>query len=374
MSEKHILKFQTLENYKTAKKNHLVIPNISKIVETSELYINSKFVSKENAEAGDIIAYHEHSTGEREIAYIKPEAFDSNDTYWIADAVVVVPYSHTGDGTVRAMGLKYANITTPLTGGAANNIIWGAFVEIGGIEQNSAAINFSDYTQQETSSTYAASQPVSLPSDSFVGEKVNPYDTYTTYLSNSSSNYAPSPYNSLGGKNNAYFSTGSFSVVTNNSLKDMNGRTNTENILKTMNQTYLSETLFAETLSNLQEIVIDTNTINLFPAVSACVRYGSTLKPCTFDTTKTLTENLATMPWYLPSIGEIGYYNVRKGILKYALNQIGTSAAQWSDNPIWSSSTLGTNNSWYSKPSSGQITLSGAGRQNSHIARPFVAF
>ena len=63
-----------------------------------------------------------------------PEAFDKTDPYWVADAVVVVPYSHTGDGTVRAMGLNYASVNTPATGGAASGICWGSFtIDIKGL-------------------------------------------------------------------------------------------------------------------------------------------------------------------------------------------------------------------------------------------------
>ena len=71
MATKHLLNFKTEADYKTAKRNHLVLPNVSSVEESGNTYINGRFTSKEKAEAGTIIAYHEHTTtGEKEIKYI----------------------------------------------------------------------------------------------------------------------------------------------------------------------------------------------------------------------------------------------------------------------------------------------------------------
>lgn len=53
MSEQHLFKFQTENDYETAMRNHLVTPNISKVVETGSIHINSKNTSNESAESGD---------------------------------------------------------------------------------------------------------------------------------------------------------------------------------------------------------------------------------------------------------------------------------------------------------------------------------
>ena len=65
MATKHLRNFQTESDYKTAKKNHLVLPNVSSVEESGNVYINGRFTTKQKAEAGTIIAYHEHSTGEK---------------------------------------------------------------------------------------------------------------------------------------------------------------------------------------------------------------------------------------------------------------------------------------------------------------------
>ena len=371
MATKHLLNFQTESDYKTAKKNHLLLPNVSSVEESGNVYINGRFTTKQKAEAGTIIAYHEHSTGEKEIKYIVPEAFDKNDPYWKADAVVVVPYRHTGDGTVRAMGLKYASVTTPATGGAASGIVWGADFDIEGVSNYSGGINFDNYNDQTSSSTHGTYFNIYLSSDAFDGDKVNPYDTDTIYTA--SSNYAPSPYNEDGSKNDAYHSLGAFAGVTNNCFKDMDGKGNTLAILRALNQEYLAQTLYADTLHNAPTKLLSNGIdVNLFPAACACARYSSVLKPCTIDTNKTLEENIAAnaMPWYLPSCGEVGYSIVRQARIQYALEQVG--ATTYDTSGLWSSSDSSLYDAWYLDPSSGHVYNLGKSGQNR--ARPFASF
>ena len=116
MSEKHLFKFQQENDYRIAKRNHLILPNISTVVESGNTYINSALVSKVTAETGDIVVYHESANG-MEIGFMKPEAFDSDNGYWSADSIVVVPFKHTNDGTVRVMNLDYANNGEPVSVG-----------------------------------------------------------------------------------------------------------------------------------------------------------------------------------------------------------------------------------------------------------------
>ena len=370
MATKHLRKFQSETDYKTAKKNHLLLPNVSSVEESGNVYINGRFTSKVKAEAGTIIAYHEHSTGEKEIKYIVPEAFNKNDPYWKADAVVVVPYRHTGDGTVRAMGLNYASVNTPSTGGdLRNGILWGADFDIVGFSDYEGGINFANYNNQTSSSTYGTSPLVYLPSDAFDGDKVNPYDTETIYESTSYT-YAPSPYNEDGSKNDAYHSLGDFAVVTDNVLRDMDGKGNTLAILRTLDQAYLGQTLYADTLDNAPFKTYNGKTLNLFPAACACARYSSVLKPCTFDPSKTLEENIATMPWYLPACGELGYSIVRQARIQYAMEQVGATTYD-TTSTLWSSSMCG-NYTWYVNLFRGYTDYQD--NTNEHTVRPFAAF
>ena len=367
MATRPLFKFKTEADYKTAKKNHLIRPNISSVEETGNRYINGRFTTKQQAEAGTIIAYHEHSTGEKEIKYIVPEAFNKNDTYWVADAVVVVPYSHTGDGTVRAMGLNYASVDTPATGGAASGIVWGTTsFDIAELYNYKGGIKFTNYNDQTSSN--GLSSTVYLPSDAFSGNQVNPYDTDTVYTA--TANYAPSPYNEDGTKNDAYHSLGAFSSVTDNFFSDMDGKGNTFKILKNLNQEYLAQTLYADALDNVQTKDYDGKTLNLFPAACACARYSSVLKPCTFDPSKTLEENIATMPWYRPSFGEVGYAIVRQARIQYAMSQVG--ATTYDTNNTWCSSEFSKFITFAFKPSTGCIDY--YQKIASMRVRPFAAF
>ena len=376
MATKHLLNFKTEADYKTAKRNHLVLPNVSSVEESGNTYINGRFTSKQAAEAGTIIAYHEHLNGEKEIKYIVPEAFDKNDQYWVADAVVVVPYSHTGDGTVRAMGLNYASCTTPSTGGNASFIMWGANVNIAGINNYNGGIKFANYNDQTSSN--GPSNTVYLPSDSFSGDKdkVNPYDTETGYKA--TENYAPSPYNEDGSKNDAYHSLGDFAGVTDNYLKDMDGKGNTLKILRNLNQDYLNQTLYADSLDNGQtKTTADGITLNLFPAACACAKYNTILKHCNIDIRKTLEENIAdnAMPWYLPSCGELGYMMVRLARIQYALSQA-DGIALGTNQILLSSTEFGTNSSDFVtglNPSTG-IVYSRFKNITDGMVRPFAAY
>ena len=374
MTTRPLFKFKTEADYKTAKKNHLVRPNISSVEETGNTYINGRFTTKQKAEAGTIIAYHEHlTTGEKEIKYIVPEAFDKNDTYWKADAVVVVPYSHTGDGTVRAMGLKYASVTTPATGGAASGIAWGANVNIAGINNYSGGIKFANYNDQTSSN--GPSNTVYLPSDAFSGDKVNPYDTETGYNKTVTSNFAPSPYNEDGSKNDAYHSLGTFASVTNNYFKDMDGKGNTLKILRNLNQDYLNQTLYADSLDNAQtKTTANGITLNLFPAACACAKYNTILKHCNIDIRKTLEENIAdnAMPWYLPSCGELGYMMVRLARIQYALSQA-DGIALGTNQFLLSSTEFGANLVTSLNPLTGLVCSWNKNGENG-IVRPFAAY
>ena len=371
MATKHLLKFKTEADYKTAKRNHLVLPNVSSVEESGNTYINGRFTTKEKAEAGTIIAYHHHSTGEDEVKYIVPEAY--GDPYWTAEAVVVVPYSHTGDGTVRAMALDYANLETPSTGGQATNIMWGASVDIAGINNYTTGIKFSNYNDQ--TSSVGTNGTVYLPSDSFSGDKVNPYDTETIYTA--TSNYAPSPYNKNGSKNDAYHSLGDFTSVTNNYLKDMDGKGNTLKILRSLNQDYLSQTLYADILDNGQtKTTADGITLNLFPAACACASYNTILKHYNVDLSKTLEENIAdnAMPWYLPSCGELGYVMVRLARIQYALEQAdGTALETALETGMLLSSTEYTYNDFCGLHTSTGLVYS-IGKDKTGLVRPFAAY
>ena len=339
MSEQHLFKFQTENDYKTAKRNHLLLPNVSTVVETGNTYINSEFVPKELAEAGDIVVFHEEN-GEKIVRYMKPEYFDKEDGFWTADSIVVVPYSHTGDGTVRVMALNYASLQTPAEGGEAEEMVFGIGLTPEQLKQYGAFLSFSSIDGQTFEDTVGMSDDGILPSDAIDGE-LNPFDIETYYDSELAigGNFLSSPYNNDETKNEAYHSMGDFSVFNNTPFTDMDGKANTQNIIKWLDTDTLQYSLYADTIQNNELGEADGQTFQMYPSAIACARYGSVLKPCVFNPSNSLEENLKTMPWYLPSAGEIGYYIARKARLEYALSQVGVNLTE-NDMEIATSTTM----------------------------------
>ena len=324
MSVQHLFKFQKEEHYKTAKRNHLLVPNISKIVESGKTYINSVFVPKELAEAGDIVVYHEEEDGTKTVKYMKAQAYNKEDNYWKADAIVVVPYSHTGDGTVRVRGLNYASLETPNEGGNGEEIMFGSVISEDLLKRYGNFVTFESIDGQTSEYTYGSNDKGIMPSDAIEGE-LNPFDVETNYDNGSAlvNNILPSPYNNDGSKNEAYHSLGVFSTFSDTPFTDMDGEDNTKNIIKSINENVLQETLYADDIHNDYLITVSGDDYFTYPAAIACTRYSSVIKPSSFDTSKSLEENLQTMHWYIPSMGEIGYYFSRKNIIDYALQQTG---------------------------------------------------
>lgn len=293
MSVQHLFKFQAENDYKTAKRNHLILPNISKIVESGDTYINSEFSTKETCEAGDIIAYHIEDNGDKTVKYVKPEAFDAKDGYWVADAVVAVPFSHTEDGSVRAISLAFTEDTF------SNAYSIGEASEI---RRYGNLTTFASKDCQTAECSHGLSDHAVCPSDSF-STIANPFDVETFYAAESAV-IVPSPYDNDGSMNDAYHSKGDFSSFTSNPLMDMDGRGNTEALVK----------------DNFNSEAFDS-------LCASAIKSSSVLKPCVFDEEKTIEENMVTMPWYLPSAGEMGYYMARKARIDYALGKAGKAVS-----------------------------------------------
>lgn len=316
MSEKHAFKFQTENDYKTAKNNHLIVPNISVIVESGNTYINTPFVSKSSAEAGDIIVYHEEN-GVKSVKIMKPEVFEENNGYWTAEAIVVVPASHTDDGTVRAMALTEFDA------------MFGkdTAINLDRVDRPNALLTFSSIQGQTAEYTYGISAEIgNMPSDVYASSYVqNPFDMETYYKENFNNGVVSSPYNNDGTRNEAYHSLGDFSSFDENPLKFMDGAKNTFGILTYLDQNHLADTLYANEITNAQTKTVGGETLNLFPAAMMCARYSSALKPCSYDSNKSVSDNIATMPWYLPTLGEMGYLVARLNRINYALAKIGNT-------------------------------------------------
>ena len=270
---KYLRTFETRADYKSAKKAHtLEVPNVSLVKQDYAVYIMPTFASKESAEAGDIIVYSkaaytawtEAEAGNAKdaayekllgsVRYMKPEHFNADSAkLYVPEAIVAVPFSHTGDGTVRAMSLRHMSPADPENGSTSGTTaVWGANVDISGITNHTGGAVVSNVALGDKS-TLTSAKPTYLPSDTFTAlEVINSDSEYYWYDKNG--NHAPCPYKANGSLNRQYLGEWgpNDSKLTNNCLGDMNGASNTEKIIDTLSKAYLDQTLFAATITNAQ--------------------------------------------------------------------------------------------------------------------------
>ena len=270
---KYLRTFETRADYKSAKKAHtLEVPNVSLVKQDYAVYIMPTFATKESAEAGDIIVYSKaaytawteaeagnakdaaYETLLGSVRYMKPEHFNADSAkLYVPEAIVAVPYSHTGDGTVRAMSLRHMSAADPENGSTSNTTtIWGDHVDINGITNHTGCAVVSNVALGDKS-TLISSITSYLPSDTFTALEVINSDS-EFYWDDKTGNHAPCPYKAGGSLNRQYLGEWGTngSKLTNNCLGDMNGASNTEKIIDTLSKAYLDQTLFAATITNAQ--------------------------------------------------------------------------------------------------------------------------
>ena len=270
---KYLRTFETRADYKSAKKAHtLEVPNVSLVKQDYAVYIMPIFAAKENAEAGDIIVYSKaaytawteaearsakdaaYETLLGSVRYMKPERFNADSAkLYVPEAIVAVPYSHTGDGTVRAMSLRHMSAADPENGSTSDTTtMWGAFGKISGIKDHIGCVVVNNVALGDKS-TLTSAQTSNLPSDTFTALEVINSDS-EFYWDDKNGRHAPCPYKADGSLNRQYlgeWGTNS-SKLTDNCLDDMNGASNTEKIIDTLSKAYLDQTLFAATITNTQ--------------------------------------------------------------------------------------------------------------------------
>ena len=329
---KHLLKFENENDYRTAKRNNLIVPNISIIKESGEIHVNGTTASKGEAEAGDIIAYDT----DMNMHFIKPEAFDTEmaSTYTPV-SIVVIPSSHTEDGSVVGMSLSAMSLTTPVTGSENNEAIsWGRSVST--LTGYDCVVTISVNNVEGSIPSITASEISHFPSDKFFdieGSVDNIVDTYTKWFGDVEF-HSPSAYNKNLSKNRTY----STDALVTNCLQDADGSVNKPSEITTNNA-----------------------------AIYCCHNYSCSPY-----------KNAAS--WYLPSIGELGYLMLRYARIQFALEQLANInntrfniATLPNKVTLWSSTqSVDFTKAWSIETSDG--TISKADESSNFYVRAFAKF
>lgn len=241
--------------------------------------------------------------------------------------VVVVPASHTDDGTARIISLASMDYNNPDDGNTDGHtyIYWGGvgydvpdlpyltqapyitndYRSISGEQQ---LLGFTDLAYLHFSSDQYTNYP-------------NPYDegTYFRGGTTPSAPYKgyPSPYLTGGGKNEIYHDTSN----TGNACADMDGKGNTKKILAVDN----GSSTDWQTASTIQNKGYNQY---IHPAAQCCWRYH--------------TVGTNQGDWYLPSAGELVYLAARWKAINNSINKLvssGVAALALSVYSAWYSST-----------------------------------
>ena len=199
--------------------------------------------------------------------------------------VEVIPAEHDVYGTGQAgiMSLAYMDYTTPDTGSTSYQYIyWGGYGTDTSIP-NYNEINFVDGTTSD--SGY-------LPSDQFTG--ATSLDGVSKY--SSTSDNVPSPFNTDGSRNEAYYTT---AYSTANALSDFDGVGNTS--VLTNLATAQSDWKTASTITNNRKK-------GYYSAACCAWRFH--------------TAGTSQGQWYLPAAGELGYLINRISAINTTINKV----------------------------------------------------
>ena len=263
---KYLKKFETETEYNSYIGNSPILPNVS-LIGTTDVRYNPIVI-----EAGNIV-YYNGST----LKFCKPT--DWSSSLGTAVAVVVVPNTHTPDGTVRCMAVKGVNADGSQTTSDID-MEWGPDTTDTGLPN----LDQVPYYNNTVGGTINAEYYSHLSSNNDNGEFEGSTDCLDSNLHYSSDAdgdrwYLPNPYLSDGSPNPDFRNT---SIVLNNACADFNGASNTS-------------------------VLVGLGTE--YSAANACHLYS--------------TDGISAGNWYLPACGELAYIMPRFMQIQNALDTVG---------------------------------------------------
>lgn len=310
------------------------IPSVSYFQSSGDIEYKRemKFTNNKNlAEPGDLVLSNGNEVWFCSLDYFianggYPNTPDYNEVY--PTGVVVVPASHTTDGSVRICSLKYMDYTNREGSDKPVGIYWGAY--------NYDIQDLTDYDDSTLQTYIPGTTTVSTGEYGMLAtnyhknrNEVN-IDDPGTYWSQfrrlDEMGYYPSPYNRDGSKSSIYHAEDTL-------LSDMNGKTNTSIMAD------FSENGYGYDLDDLKNIYDQEYT----PAALACMSYSPKWngESTYFDYGE---YDDFDRSWYLPSIGELGYLVARMEVIDRVRRYFG-AAPLWNIY-LWSSTECSQNNAW----------------------------
>ena len=356
-----------------------VKPNVSLLVEENEVKYNPFSVSGRVAKAGTIVLAEAASPANK--IFVPYESWDAT-TYadYTPIGVVVVPFTHTPDDTVRIMSLKNMDCSNPENGSTATSgnigtisMYWGGYGSDIPTLTNYTAVPNIDKTTQD-GGTVGSKYWVRIPSnyvngstfDGGVDSILDPGTKY--YESNDDANYGISPYAVYDWKS---FEALSLITKSTNAMLDYDGRGNTDKILAVDNSGS-TDWQTASTITNT------TGDSYVHASAQCCWRYS--------------TVGIAEHGWYLPACGELLYIVPRYADINEALTKLMAADSSkavrlWRNDPtvqdsstsgfgtwLWSSTESSSNFARYVDVSGGSVKYDNKGiSSTSNRVRAFAA-
>ena len=313
MIENNLLHFENDSTFQTEKTN-IKEDSITFVKDSKKVYTHNKeynmvnwgVLKKPEYKAGDICLVN-NNTLEKLIIPANDYTLESYpaDSY-TPIGVVVVPNTHTDDGTARIISLAVMDRNNPDNGNTNVQVsmVWGGYGSDISTLDNKTAIPYitnTNYaglgsTQQLVGWHNGSGSVPEMPSDYYDNSYPNPFDEGTC-MGKDNGVLAPSPYLTGGGKNEIYHSTAN----PNSMCADMDGKSNTEKILAIDNGVS-TDWQTAATITNADR----TETIH--PAAQCCWRYH--------------TVGTQQGDWYLPSAGELGYLVSRWKAINASISKV----------------------------------------------------
>lgn len=298
---KHINTFNSYKYY-DANWDNILSPSVSYIKDTKNVVYDPDVTTDKTVAKAGWVAYNNSGITE----YYNPKSSAlSSLTVSNVIGIVVIPTSHTEDGTVRVASLDYMSYSTPTTGSSnRQTMYWGGYgVTVPNLTSRTGAVMYITGTSTTTlgGGKFATNYDLSSISGASGWTITTCYNNseYKYISSNGTNNWncAPCPYNEDGSKNAVYH------TYTNSILSQgLCGADNTDKIMAAVDH---------------EGAITNSYDAGHYPAAECCRAYkdGS---------------------WYLPSQAELGYLCAKIKDVDYARIALGRNSltGTW----YWSSS------------------------------------